>query len=25
VRDVQERMEKYGMPKRLVNRLAYGV
>lgn len=25
VRDVQERMEKFGMPKRLVNRLAYGV
>ena len=25
VRDVQERMEKCGMPKRLVNRLAYGV
>jgi predicted phosphodiesterase len=25
VREVQERMEKCGMPKRLVNRLAYGV
>jgi predicted phosphodiesterase len=25
IREVQERMEKYGMPKRLVNRLAYGV
>jgi diadenosine tetraphosphatase ApaH/serine/threonine PP2A family protein phosphatase len=25
VREVQERMEKCGMPKRLVNRLAYGI
>ena len=25
VREVQERMEKFGMPKRLVNRLAYGI
>lgn len=25
IREVQERMEKFGMPKRLVNRLAYGV
>jgi predicted phosphodiesterase len=25
VREVQERMEKYGMPKRLINRLAYGI
>ena len=25
VREVQERMERHGMPKRLVNRLAYGV
>lgn len=25
VREVQERMEKHGMPKRLINRLAYGI
>lgn len=25
IRKVQERMDKYGMPKRLVNRLAYGI
>jgi len=25
IREVQERMEKFGMPKRLVNRLAYGI